>query len=133
MRRADGSPVWALVDPRRPIDHYNGRHDTDGTTAWPRHDSTWYRYIPYDDKAKRLAKSFIPDGMPALPKRVRALIKSPRVKRLATRVGVLYEPTTWREVKPDPALIVEWKDLPGEFYALAVWGGDRARIMEWVH
>ena len=49
-------------------------------------------------------------------------------------IGVLYQPTAWTELQPnaDPALVVEWLDRPGEDFALAVWGHDGPRIMEFV-
>lgn len=40
--------------------------------------------------------------------------------------------TLWAQVRPDPALVVEWTDRPGEYYALAVWGHDGPRIVEFV-
>lgn len=55
-----------------------------------------------------------------------------KTRKRAMWLGVLYQPESWRQIDPDPALICEYTDLPGEYYALAVWGGDRAKIMEWV-
>lgn len=47
-------------------------------------------------------------------------------------MGILYQPDSWIEINPDPALIVEWKVLPKEYYCLAVWGGDKAQIEEFI-
>lgn len=125
QRRSNGLPAWAIVDPRFPISHANGSRCNDGSLYI---NSRRYRIadLPGD------GKEYIPDGMPVLPARVRALVQDKKILRRAKWIGVLYQPESWREVKPDPAVVAEWLDLPGEYYALAVWGGDRAKIMEWV-
>lgn len=131
-RRADGSPAWAIVSPNQPIgpNLNNGLHDTNGSVYWhaPHYD-VWLKLY---EGAPNLAKSFKPVGMPALPPTVRTLCSDKTILRRAKRIGILYQPEAWVEVRPDPALVVEWADLPGEYYALAVWGVDGPRIMEFV-
>jgi len=133
-RNERNEPTWALVDPTKPVGSANGKHDTDGTIAWPFLNGevgevVWFRYM--QPVPGRLPRAFEPSGIPPIPGTVRrTLAKILKAKRTA-RVGILYQPETW-EVRPDPALVVEWKDRLGEFFALAVWGGDRAQIMEWV-
>jgi hypothetical protein len=72
---------------------------------------------------------------PPLPPRVRAIALDPKLRKRARWIGLVFPlDHTWmvqREV--DPALVAEWEDRPGEYYALAVWGKkDRPRIMEFV-
>ena len=71
-------------------------------------------------------------GFPALPAKIRRLLTDKKIRKRAALVGVLYQPEEWRQANPDPALIVEWKALPGQYFALAVWGPDYHRIMEFV-
>lgn len=120
----NGHPLWAIVDPRLPISRINGSYDSDGTIGI----GNQWRTIHGVERTKR---NFIAQGMPVLPARVREMIGNVDADRI-NWLGVLYQPDAWEEMKPDPALIVSYKDLPGEYYALAVWGGDRARIMEFV-
>lgn len=127
--RADGSPAWAIVDPRSRISSGNGGY----------HEARGGRK-PYVCVAgvsvgilglRDRNRDYEPVGMPPIPQRVRDLIEGldPKLVRWA---GVLYQPESWIERDPDPALIVEYQDVPCEYFALAVWGGDRAQIMEWV-
>jgi len=133
---AANRPIWAIVDPRKPINSANGNVQTrshEGRIVtefvhWPSGTTSQLTV----DGGPGGNSAYIPSGIPALPKRVRELVRDPRIQRRANRIGILYMPETWTEVQPDPALVVEWKDIPGQFFALAVWGGDRARIMEWV-
>jgi hypothetical protein len=133
--RADGLPLWAIVDPTVSISAGNGKRDSDGTfyvaMAGDRCSSLYVRYRPHDQADG--VRAFVPLGMPVIPRRAREILRDEKVRRRAKWVGVLYQPEEWQEVNPDPAIVVEWKDAPGEFYALAVWGGDRARIMEFVY
>jgi len=136
QRRADGQPVWALADPDAQIDALNGAWD------WPAagqpaeaiiYASRWGRVIRIQaGQGGPGLPTLIPSGVPALPKRVRKLLRSTRLRRYAAWVGVLYQPEEWRRANPDPAVVVEWLDRPGEYYALAVWGVDRPWIMEFV-
>lgn len=133
QRRPDGQPAWAVVDPHYPIGAGgNGKHDLDGTVGWPVRHGDGSNWVSLYEKSATVTKGFLPLGMPALPPRVRALATDRHVMRRAKRIGVLYQPDAWREVDPDPALVVEWRDLPGEYYALAVWGVDGPAIMEFV-
>ena len=155
QRRPDGRPAWAIVDPTHPIsatvtyasdgNHYvhpaNGEIGSSGDVAWPaiiRGEKIHYNRWTVRDRrvpglaGPELASGFLPTGLPALPDRVRELVRDPNVIRRANRIGVLYQPEAWVEVNPDPALVVEWTDRPGEYYALAVWGVDGPAIMEFV-
>lgn len=132
QRRPDGMPVWCLADPRYPLGEYNG------AWRWPHKDSPAVAVALCNGRRIEAgnggpgAELLRPSGMPALPRRVRSIVNSPLVTRHASMVGVLYQPDEWQQLHPDPALIVEWRDLPGQYYALAIWGGDRARIAEYV-
>src|SRR5438067_1058324 len=66
------------------------------------------------------------------PAQVRRILANPKTQKRANWVGALYQPESWTERNPDPAVVVEWKDLPGQYFALAVWGADYHRIMEFV-
>lgn len=128
QRRKTGLPLWAVVDPRKEIGSSNGRHDADGTL------SVGGSYNAVSGLPTRQTAA-VPSGVPVLPDRVRQILTDPALEKYRSRarwMGVLYQPESWREVNPDPALVVEWTDRPGEYYALAVWGGDRAAIMEFV-
>lgn len=158
QREVEGrlQPVWALVDPRQPIGPGNESHahrEAERAAGWSEPQVSWIpmgdgRYakgisvggaavpVQYDctvrhDSAMSGYQSMRVTGIPALPARVRELLSRPALRQ-ARMVGLLYQPAEWQQVRPDPALVVEWTDLPGEYYALAVWGGDRARIMEFV-
>ena len=133
--RADRKPLWALADPTARVDIGNGGRDSDGDALIAsRADRSGYRgreRVSIGAPIKGHA-NFTPSGMPALPARVRELATDPKVRGLAKWVGVLYQPEEWTAVNPDPALVVEWRDLPGQYYALAIWGGDRPELMEFV-
>lgn len=146
QKRRDGSPVWALVCPLHPICADNG-----GVKQTPT--ALEYR-LPCGDKYTPITAPYAltrrsnpvsvasesdetsllraPSGIPALPRHVRRMLADPKILRRAARIAVLYQPESWQVRKPDPALVVEWIDRPGEWYALAVWGGDAPRIMEFV-
>ena len=124
----DGTPRWAVVDPCRSLGTAEGKYDTAGTLFIG---GSWRRIFSAEDKT-RPRRAFQPVGLPALPQVVRDLAVDPAIRRRAAWVGVLYQPEEWILVNPDPALVVEWKDLPGEYYAIAVWGVDMPRIMEFV-
>jgi hypothetical protein len=72
---------------------------------------------------------------PPMPPRVREMALNPKFRKWARWIGLVFPlDHTWMvEKQVDPALVAEWKDRPGEYYALAVWGRrDRPRIMEFV-
>lgn len=145
----DRVPVWALVDPRQPIGEGNCSRSPTGRTGdivatYPNGGGCLsgvevggkhvFMFSAPDNAAARQQNRYhrvSVVGMPALPPPVREIIRDPRIKR-ASMVGVLYQPSEWQRVNPDPALVVEWADLPGEYYALAVWGVDGPRIMEFI-
>jgi len=127
QQRPDGSPAWAVVDPRRTIGRDNGARHNHSTNSLH---VGGVGVDPID--LRQYDARQVPSGMPPIPQRVRDLLADTKIAGRAKWIGVLYQPESWRDVNPDPALVVEWSDVPGEYYALAVWGGDRARIMEWV-
>lgn len=138
----DGVPRWALVDPRYPIGPSN-ESMADGDVRQPT-DAGAYAYailvggvrVPVvhdtvgDRKARHYRRAKV-TGMPALPDKVRRIMERPALEH-ANMVGVLYQPQEWQHINPDPALVVEWNDRLGEYYALAVWGHDGPQIMEFV-
>ncbi len=154
QRKEDGNPVWALVNPLHEIGksgsytpsksgngYYSAAQERDGQySARPAgyHVSTVsggdQQTVPMDLCIAMDSWGFLrPGGMPALPARVRRLVASPKIQKRAAWIGVLYQPAEWQRANPDPALVVEWRDLPGEYFALAIWGPDYPRIMEFVH
>lgn len=135
QKRRSGEPKWALVDPLRPVGWRNGQYDTrtDGVYVFVGANEHAYAGRPALVLPKGAHRAdFRPVGMPALPQRVREIATDPRVRKHARWVGVAYQPEEWLEAKPDPALVVEWAERPGEYYVLAVWGGDRPELMEFV-
>jgi hypothetical protein len=127
QRDAKRRPIWTVANPLQPIDTYNGCVKNDGDVLvqgkGTRRIST--------GKATHSGKDFVPTGFPALPDKARKIIRNERLQQYAAWIGVLYQPDGWAE-KKDPAVIVEWTDLPGEYFCLAIWGGDRAQIEEFV-
>lgn len=124
--RPDGSPKWCVADPRYPIGEHNGRIHTDGECVVA---GKWLGRIRFGVKHPEVP--LIPVGIPPIPTSVRAILAREELK-YARIVGLLFQPEGWIEAKPDPALIVEWQCMGGEFFALAVWGQDRPGIMEFV-
>ena len=136
QRREDGNPRWTLVDPTRPVCFVNGGYDSDGDVRVGGTSIIQSKTIGLRQKAfwhkQHGGNARYPDGgFPALPGRVRRLASDPAIRKRAEWVAILYQPHEWRQVDPDPALVVKWKGVDG-YYALAVWGGDRARLMEFV-
>lgn len=130
QRRQDGTPKWTIVDPAYSMTQIaNGKFDTDGQIYVG---MRWVNIKGLEEGRDAPRKAFVPAGMPALPQRVRDLATDKTIRKRARWVGVLYQPEEWHEVDPDPALVVEWEDIPGEYYALAVWGDDMPQIMEFV-
>lgn len=129
-RRPDKTPRWCLADPRRQISECNGTCRYDGGGVYTVLVADNKIALPQQDG--RNLPTVTAAGMPPLPKKVRRLLGRHSLLKHAAWVGVLFQPEEWEEVRPDPAVVVEWKDLPGQYFALAVWGGDRARIMEFV-
>ena len=134
-----GQPRWTIADPRSPIskgewqgNHYcppNGLRQREAV-AWPNLRRDLDESVTVTGPA--LKTDYLPAGIPPIPARVRRLIQDPHISRRARRTGILYQPESWAEMRPDPALVVEWDARPGEYYALAVWGGDSAEITEWL-
>jgi hypothetical protein len=127
-RDAQGRPAWAIVDPRHSISSSNGRYDADG---WRSVGGNYYAV----GGLKARKEAAIPSGVPALPAQARELFTAPKFRRLRKRakwIGVLYQPAEWTAVNPDPAVVVEWIDRPGEYYALMVWGVDGPAIQEFI-
>lgn len=127
QRRTDGTPVWCVRDPL----------NTGATEGQIYHDGTvliggcWRRLYPERDGNPKIDYRPV-GGIPPLPAEARVLATDKHVRKHAAWVALLYQPEEWQQVDPDPAIVVEWKDRPGEYYALCVWGGDGAAIMEFV-
>jgi hypothetical protein len=129
--RQDGKPLWGLVDPRQPVGRDNGGIDTDGSLFVGGRNLCGGRYDKLRVKSRdRLVPT---GGIPPSPHEARAILSHPTVVNNARTVGLLYQPDAWTEMKTDPAIVVEWQDLPGQWFALCIWGGDRASIMEFVN
>lgn len=131
-QRTEGRrPIWTVANPQFEIGSSNGAVESGGEVCVKTPRGQGVRRIETRRRTHQ-DRDFVPAGMPALPPRVRELASDPKVRRRAEWIGVLYQPEEWHEVDPDPALVVEWEDRPGEYYALAVWGGDQAQIFEFV-
>lgn len=153
QRREDGSPLWAIADPMMKLggekrwsgtDTRNGMIECSSSaqtaTYWvaakSHQRSRWGSgydlaasiTVPMHD----VNHDYTADAIPALPARVRALFGDKKIRDRAKFVALLYQPSEWRLPKPDPAVVVEWWDRPGEYFALAVWGVDGPAIMEFV-
>jgi len=126
-RRPDGLPRWTIADPTGRGSE--GQVLTDGTILIG---GRWRKFAALEVGRRADRKGLLPSGCPPIPAEVRPLFGARKIRRRAAWVGLLYQPEEWTVVRPDPAVVVEWTDLPGEYYALAVWGGDSARIMEFV-
>ena len=124
QRDAKRRPIWTVADPLNAISAYNGCVESDGDVLVQGKMVT--RRIK---TGKATPCGFVPTGFPALPEKAREIIRNERLRQYAAWIGVLYQPDGWSE-KKDPAVIVEWTDLPGEYFCLAIWGGDRAQIEE---
>jgi hypothetical protein len=130
-QRPDGLPRWTVVDPRQPIGSCNGMVESDGTC---RVGGRYLRgadslHLRFGNTARR---DVLPGGIPPLPAKVRSILGRTGLLGHATHVGILYQPEEWTAAHPDPALVVEWSCLPGQYFALAVWGPDRPHVMEFV-
>lgn len=133
MRREDGKPVWTVADPMHAADQpwkvdgrifkksgYGGRIQIGGEDR---------EIVGLKEPPTELRPV---GGIPPLPATARKLATDPKIRKRAAWVGLLYQPDEWLEVNPDPAIVVEWKDLPGEYYCLCCWGVDGPAIMEFV-
>lgn len=144
QKREDNGPAWAVVDPLFRIDSKNGGVDKDGTyhvasmpewvaKKWRVGDQeSYHSHETVTVPGLRLTNATYPEAIPPLPAKARKLVHDLTIRRRAKWVGLLYQPDTWSHQRPDPAIVVEWQDLPGQYFALCVWGTDKARIMEWV-
>lgn len=146
QRQSDGTPVWAIVDPALPIGIGNGgvmAFDFSGDRclgcvvgrkqSWDSQVGAIVgRQANEFARCNRPTNGWLPTAMPPLPPRVRELAMSPRIRARARMVGVLGEMEMVEVIRADPALVVEWRDRPGEYFALAVWGHDGPAIMEFV-
>lgn len=133
--RPDGLPLWALADPMRASDQ-NVRVDSGGdyvvgnNNACGNYDNKLSSVIKVGRKTGRSMRPA--DGIPPLPPVARRIVIDKDIRRRAHFVHLLYQPAEWLQVNPDPAIVVEWIDLPGQYFALCVWGADRPQIMEFV-
>lgn len=140
QRDASASPIWTVADPASEITARNGRIGGDGSVRIIGLGKARGRYGWAASDTRRIetgrpcggGEDYQPAGMPALPPEARPIVTDDKIRRRANFVGVLYQPETWHQVDPDPAIVVEWRDRPGEYFCLAVWGGDRAQIEEFL-
>lgn len=152
QRRADGRPVWCLIDYTYPIGSTfaEAKHDRNGcyfpAMRWSGRDGerpagfyvaashmlSWTSCCVVPLELPGIESGLAPAGVPPVPRKADRIARSPRIRGRANWVGLLFQPDEWTERRPDPAIVVEWSALPGQYYALAVWGGDYHRIMEFV-
>lgn len=141
MRTAKGMPVWSFVSPYYAlVDSYifgNGDYtipeNDHGYGSIPIALRTRVEIDGYGDNYKLTAKSF-----PILPDRVREMVNDKDNRSKSKFMGVLYKQEDWAITKApeqprDPALIVQWRDVPG-YFCLAIWGReDRPQIQEFTN
>lgn len=162
MKRTNGDPLWAFVNPNHNISGFNGAFVDDRNlemyykekkdTRSARSPKTFlvagerghYKGISLDHKLfgetynledyLKGSKYKMPSGgFPLVPKNVRKLISS-YILKTADVVGVLYMPTSWDEI-----VLPEKKDPAlvfaknNQFYCAAVWGHDGPNIMEFTY
>jgi hypothetical protein len=132
LKNKNGDLRWMIADPRRELGQFNGAYYPKRGTIY-----SSYREIDIHPVSERNIFDFrevihVAEGFPILPQRIRDMIKTLRDAGDCSMIAVLFQPKLWRKYKEDPALIVEYKDLPGEYYALAIWGGDRPEIEEFL-
>jgi len=141
-----GEFFWGLADPFQPFDFNNGYSfiresgenrgmrricQADLASVW---ESVKIEH-PLSIDLKEWGHKCIVKATPPLPPRVREIALTPKFRKWARWIGLVFPlDHTWMvQKRVDPALVAEWKDRPGEYYALAVWGRkDRPRIMEFV-
>jgi hypothetical protein len=136
QRDKANAPIWTIVDPAREIGSTNGQVTREGYVRIQPIIRTIEPYrlgYQYLETHRSCNKHCIPSGIPSLPQKARSIITNFRIRRLATWIGVLFQPDTWYEANPDPAIVVEWKDLPNEYFCLAIWGSDRPNIEEFIY
>jgi hypothetical protein len=132
-KRPDGKPVWCIADPARAIGESNGQWNYDSGKPDQIRLRIAGQWVVIAGAKRAGIGDLVPTGgIPPLPPAARVALTDPKIRKRALWVGLLYQPEGWAEAKPDPAIVVEWKDRPGEYYALVVWGPDRPRIMEFV-
>lgn len=141
MRTAKGLPVWSFVSPYYPLTDSFILGDGDyvipeneyGYTSGPVALRCRTPINGYESGDKFIAKSF-----PILPDRVREMINNNDNRSKSKFMGVLYKQEDWAITKApeqprDPALIVQWRDVPG-YFCLAIWGrADRPQIQEFIN
>lgn len=132
QQRPDGNPRWAIVDPRYSIGTGGATSHVNGLR---RYGCLYVGGVHVSVKGITAHQDFLPVGFPPLPEPVRDLFTSEKHAELrqATKwMGVLYQPEEWALIKPDPAVICEYKAIPDEYFCLMLWGGDKANIEEWI-
>jgi hypothetical protein len=140
----EGEFFWGLADPFREFGLYNGYAfiQESGSNRGIRHislaDHPWREARiehPLSIDVKGWGHRCVVAATPPMPPRVREMALKPKLRKRARWIGLVFPlDHSWMVQKQvDPALVAEWKDRPGEYYALAVWGKkDRPRIMEFV-
>jgi hypothetical protein len=142
----EGEFFWGLADPFQKFGSYNGysfipeNEPKRGIRKICQADLTTWRDVTIEHPLSVNLKGWrympcVVKATPPMPPRVRALALKPKLRKRARWIGLVFPlDHTWMVEKGvDPALVAEWKDRPGEYYALAVWGRkDRPRIMEFV-
>lgn len=138
QRNSHGMPIWAYADPARRLSSRNGGVMGSGNVAIApatRENAEKEKdhvIVTGRSFSETPGRTFIPQGIPAIPARAREILQNGWIRQRAACIGILFQPQAWAEVDPDPAIVVEWRDLPGEHFCLAVWGDDRPAIEEFI-
>ena len=130
QRDAKRRPVWTVANPLWPVSTCNGDVEDDGDVCVKISAGKFTR-ISTGKQILDGNTNVTPTGIPPLPQEARDIVNNDRLQSYAKWIGVLYQPDGWSERK-DPAIVVEWEALPGEYFCLAIWGGDRSQIEEFV-
>lgn len=140
MRTAKGFPVWSFVSPYYSLteSYIMGSGDYVIRENFGYRSETVFLRTNTPINGFSSGDTFKAKSFPILPDRVREMIKDPKNESKARFMGVLYKQEDWAITKApeqprDPALIVQWRDVPG-YFCLAIWGReDRPQIQEFIN
>lgn len=130
-------PMWAFANPLFKLGEYNGRVQNAFSLR------NYYTICNGGFVLNRMVRQltvnnssggsaiFRPSNIPVLPSQARKIVQNKNIQKQSDFIGLLYQPDSWTETNPDPAIIVQWKGC-NKYHLLAVWGHDRGLIEEFI-